>query len=104
MGLAARGGGGPQLRFEILTASALDRDAWDGCFTRTLTACLREGIDDEPTTLFGASRSPRSSGTPARSSATAPTNGADPGLFSPVTWPKPRPAWAGTWAGMRLSD
>ena len=34
-------------RFEVLTATS-DRLAYDGCFTRTLTACLRDGIDDEP--------------------------------------------------------
>jgi hypothetical protein len=38
-----------KLRFEILTASAPDREAWDGCFTHTVTHCLRQGLDDVPT-------------------------------------------------------
>jgi tetratricopeptide (TPR) repeat protein len=32
------------LRFEILTASAPDREARGGCFIRTLTRCIREGL------------------------------------------------------------
>ena len=32
------------LRFEVLTAAA-DRPAYDGCFTRQLVACLRQGLD-----------------------------------------------------------
>src|SRR5271166_5305402 len=35
------------LRFEVLTAAA-DRPAYDGCFTRRLVACLREGLDGVP--------------------------------------------------------
>ena len=35
------------LRFEVLTAAA-DRPAYDGCFTRQLVACLREGLDGIP--------------------------------------------------------
>jgi Caspase domain len=38
-----------KLRFEILTASAPDREAWNGCFTREVTHCLRQGLDDVPT-------------------------------------------------------
>jgi hypothetical protein len=34
------------LRFEILTASGADRDAWNGCFTRTVTRCIRQGLDN----------------------------------------------------------
>lgn len=41
--------GGRKLRFEILTAAAPDRRAWDGCFTRTVTHCLRQGLNDVPT-------------------------------------------------------
>ncbi len=41
-----RGLGG-MLRFEVLTASA-DRPAADGCFSRTLTALLRDGISAVP--------------------------------------------------------
>src|SRR5271166_1353167 len=36
------------LRFEVLTAVAADVDAYDGCFTRQLVACLREGLDAIP--------------------------------------------------------
>src|SRR4051794_16137054 len=35
------------LRFEVLTAAA-DRPAYDGCFSRRLVACLREGLDGIP--------------------------------------------------------
>ena len=41
--------GGRKLRFELLTAASADRPAWDGCFTRTVTHCVRHGVDDVST-------------------------------------------------------
>jgi hypothetical protein len=37
-----------KLRFEVLTAAVAERPAVDGCFTRTLTQMLREGVSALP--------------------------------------------------------
>ena len=86
-------------RFEVLTATS-DRPAYDGCFTRTLTACLRDGIDDEPYDYLRCEQVHRviRDACPCQVPR-HPTNDADRGLFLARNAARSRPAWAGTWAG-----
>lgn len=100
-----------KLRFEILTATAPDREAWDGCFTRVLAECLRSGLNDVTTEELRCQDVERvlrnecmprqwpqflafSPGIPLVS---------DLGLWLGRNAARIRPAWAGTWASTEIA-
>ncbi len=90
-------------RFEVLTATS-DRPAYDGCFTQTLTACLRDGIDDDPDDYLRCEQVHRVIRDACQLQAPRHlTNNADPGLFLARNVARSRPAWAGTWAGDEIA-
>src|SRR5262249_53546122 len=68
-------------RFGILAASG-DRPAFDGCFTLSLTSCLRDGIADEPADYLRCENVRRviKEACPLQEPR-HPTNDADHGLF-----------------------
>ncbi len=88
------------LRFEVLTAAA-DRPAYDGCFTRQLVACLREGLDGIPGELLRSEHVQRviESLCPHQKPQ-HPTYNADEGLYLAKNVVHTRgsvgPSWAGT--------
>jgi hypothetical protein len=90
-------------RFEVLTASG-DRPAYDGCFTRTLTACLRDGIDEEPSDYLRCEHVRRviRNACPKQEPRHA-GNHFDRGLYLARNGARTRPAWAGTWAAGEIA-
>jgi hypothetical protein len=100
-----------KLRFEILTASAPDREAWDGCFTHTVTHCLRQGLDDVPTEelrcqdverIVRRKCMPRQLPQFLAFTPSVPVV-SDAGLWLARNAARSRPAWAGTWAGEEIA-
>ncbi len=100
-----------KLRFEILTASAPDREAWDGCFTHTVTHCLRQGLDDVPTEelrcqdverIVRRKCMPRQLPQFLAFTPSVPVV-SDAGLWLARNVARSRPAWAGTWAGDEIA-
>ena len=88
------------LRFEVLTAAA-DRPAYDGCFTRRLVACLREGLDGIPGEYLRSEHVQRViEGLCKHQKPQHPTYNADPGLYLAKNVVHARgsvgPSWAGT--------
>ena len=107
--------GGRKLRFEIFTASAPNRIAWDGCFTKTVTHCLRRGLDDVPTEelrcqdverIVRQQCSPRQLPQILTFTPGAPL-ASDAGLWLARNAARARcdagPAWAGTWAAKEIA-
>ena len=88
------------LRFEVLTAAA-DRPAYDGCFTRQLVACLREGLDGIPGEYLRSEHVQRViEGLCPHQKPQHPTYNADEGLYLAKNVVHARrsvgPSWAGT--------
>ena len=88
------------LRFEVLTAAA-DRPAYDGCFTRRLVACLREGLDGIPGEYLRSEHVRRViEGLCPHQKPQHPTYNADEGLYLAKNVVHARrsvgPSWAGT--------
>ena len=88
------------LRFEVLTAAA-DRPAYDGCFTRRLVACLREGLDGIPGEYLRSEHVQRViEGLCPHQKPQHPTYNADEGLYLAKNVVHARrsvgPSWAGT--------
>jgi len=88
------------LRFEMLTAAA-DRPAYDGCFTRRLVACLREGLDGIPGEYLRSEHVKRViEGLCPHQKPQHPTYNADEGLYLAKNVIHARrfvgPSWAGT--------
>jgi len=88
------------LRFEVLTAAA-DRPAYDGCFTRELVACLREGLDGIPGEYLRSEHVQRViEGRCKKQKPQHLTYNADPGLYLAKNVVHARrsvgPSWAGT--------
>ena len=89
-----------RLRFEVLTAAA-DRPAYDGCFTRRLVACLREGLDGIPGEYLRSEHVQRViEGLCPHQKPQHPTYNADEGLYLAKNVVHARrsvgPSWAGT--------
>ena len=89
-----------RLRFEVLTAAA-DRPAYDGCFTRRLVACLREGLDGIPGEYLRSEHLQRViEGLCPHQKPQHPTYNADEGLYLAKNVVHARrsvgPSWAGT--------
>jgi hypothetical protein len=90
-------------RFEVLAASG-DRPAYDGCFTRSLTVCLRDGIDDEPSDYLRCEHAQKIiRNTCSRQEPRHPTNDADQGLFLARNTARNRAPWAGTGAAEEVA-
>ncbi len=88
------------LRFEVLTAAA-DRPAYDGCFTRRLVACLREGLAGIPGEYLRSEHVQRViEGLCPHQKPQHPTYNADEGLYLAKNVVHARrsvgPSWAGT--------
>src|SRR5271157_1313793 len=88
------------LRFEVLTAAA-DRPAYDGCFTRRLVACLREGLGGIPGEYLRSEHVQRViEGLCPHQKPQHPTYNADEGLYLAKNVVHARrsvgPSWAGT--------
>ena len=89
-----------RLRFEVLTAAA-DRPAYDGCFTRRLVACLREGLGGIPGEYLRSEHVQRViEGLCPHQKPQHPTYNADEGLYLAKNVVHARrsvgPSWAGT--------
>ena len=109
--VSARGGRARKLRFEILTASAPDRKAWNGCFTETVTNCLRLGLDDvlaEKLCCQDVERIVRQRCMPGQqpqflafTPSLPPVS--DEGLWLSRNAARSRLAWANSWAGEEIA-
>jgi hypothetical protein len=91
------------LRFEVLTAAA-DRPAYDGCFTRALVDCLRQGLAHVPVEYLRSEhvRAVIEQRCPLQQSQ-LPTYNADEGLYLARNGTRAAaPAWAHTAAAAQL--